>query len=79
MKNGDIVGILLIIKERRGRLIFYKNSTCLEECYEFNTERLKLHENKYSAYLCPFVNIKGEIQLSIDSRAQLPLDAYRFK
>lgn len=36
VKNGDVVGVLLIIKEKKATLIFYKNGTCLEECYEFS-------------------------------------------
>lgn len=74
-----MVGVLLIIKEKKATLIFYKNGTCLEECYEFSLERLKDKVHKNAAYLCPFISVKGEIQVTLDSKAVAPLDSYRFK
>ena len=54
-------------------MTFYKNSISCGEAFDIDYKALKREGKK----LIPFVNIGGEGQLTLDSKAQYPLDSYR--
>ena len=56
-------------------LSFYKNSICCGEAFEIDLKALK----RQGKGLVPFLNIGGEGQLILDSKAQYPLDSYRYR
>ncbi len=70
-----MVGVLLNFKGKRATVTFYKNSISCGLAFDINLADLA-SENKG---LIPFVNIGGEGQVTLDPKAQFPLDSYRIK
>jgi hypothetical protein len=65
--------VLLTIKGRHASVYFYKNSISCGEAYSIDLAELDIQ------VLVPFVNIAGEAQVTLDSKASLPLDSFRKK
>ena len=60
------------IKGKHASLTFYKNSISCGIAFDIDL-------NEVGGPLIPFVNIGGETQVTLDSKAQLPLDSFRKK
>jgi hypothetical protein len=75
IRPNDSVGVLLNFKGKKVSLTFYKNSISCGEAFLIDLDTLKVANRA----LIPFVNIGGEAQVTLDSKAQLPLDSFRFK
>ena len=68
-KQNDVVGVLVKIdKHKCLKVTFFKNGVNLGQCFEG-----KMHDPKF------IFEIGSEGQISLDSRAQPPLDSYRFR
>jgi hypothetical protein len=67
------VGVFVSIKAKLASLTFYKNSISCGEAYTIDLTEVGQRP------LVPFVNIGGEAQVTLDSKAQLPLDSFRKK
>jgi hypothetical protein len=65
--------VLVTIKGKNASLTFYKNSISCGEAYAIDLAEVGQKS------LVPFVNIGGEAQVTLDSKAQLPLDSFRKK
>ena len=72
-KPNDNVGVLLAFRGRLASLTFYKNSISCGEAFRIDWHSLQQKGKK----LIPFVNIGGEAQIVLDSKALHPLDSYR--
>jgi hypothetical protein len=59
------------IRGKNATLTFYKNSISCGVAYAINLAEVG------DEPLVPFVNIGGETQVTLDSKAQLPLDSFR--
>ena len=75
IRQNDTIGVLLTFKGRKASISFYKNSISCGLAFSIDLEGLKSERRQ----LIPFVNLGGESQVTLDSKAQLPLDSYRFK
>lgn len=61
--------MLVSIQKGYAEITFYKNSICLGLCHSIYMKKI--------SHLTPFVTIGGEGQITLDSRANFPLDSYR--
>lgn len=69
LKQNDVVGVLAKIdKQRILRVTFFKNGVNLGQCFEGQIQEAKF-----------IFEVGSEGQISIDTRAQPPLDSYRFR
>ncbi len=75
IRQNDTIGVLLQFKGKRAVLTFYKNLVSCGEAYSIDLSTLKSERKE----LTPFVNIGGECQFTLDSKASPPLDSYRLK
>lgn len=68
-KQNDIIGVQVKIdKQKLMRVNFFKNSVNLGECFEEKVSEIGF-----------VFGIGSEGQISLDTRAQIPIDSYRYR
>lgn len=69
IKQNDIIGVFVKIdKQKNMKLTFFKNNINLGSCFEAKIDEISF-----------FFGIGSEGQISLDTRAQVPIDSYRFR
>lgn len=75
IRNNDTIGILVVFRGKKAYLSFYRNSISCGQAFVIEMDGLKSEQKQ----LIPFVGLGGEAQLTLDSKAQQPLDSFRWK
>jgi tripartite motif-containing protein 9/67 len=75
LKQNDICGVELSFKATTASIIFYKNGISCGKAFFIDFQALKIDNRQ----LIPYINIGGECQVTLDSKAALPLTSYRLK